>query len=173
MSPRGEQGTGVIIARVAEECEGDDYGKKNGLNPASLLRMQLLDCIRMMSFVPGFVFNDICLLSLVVRTDLCSKENMVFSLHIHSTFPILSQFLHCMDWFLLTSISTAFLFLSLLDSPQKLRCPIPHSPSTPNFLLFYLFLSLSAYSLRSPHLPSCSNLTYLFFLPFQSSAVTI
>lgn len=28
MSPRGEQGTGVIIANVTEECEGGDYGKK-------------------------------------------------------------------------------------------------------------------------------------------------
>lgn len=28
MSPRGEQGTGVIIASVTEECEGGNYGKK-------------------------------------------------------------------------------------------------------------------------------------------------
>lgn len=66
MSPRGEQGAGVIIASVTEECEGGDYGRNN----ASLLSLQCSDCIRMMSSVPGFVLNDICLLSLVNRTDL-------------------------------------------------------------------------------------------------------
>lgn len=31
MSPRGEQGTGVIIANETEEWEGGDYGKKECL----------------------------------------------------------------------------------------------------------------------------------------------
>lgn len=42
MSHRGEQGMGVIIASVTEECEGGDYGKNSVLNPASLLSLQQL-----------------------------------------------------------------------------------------------------------------------------------
>lgn len=45
-------------------------GKNNVLKPASLLSLQQLDCIRMMSFVPGFPLKDLCLLSLVIRADL-------------------------------------------------------------------------------------------------------
>lgn len=61
MSPRGEQGTGAINASVTEECKGGDYGEEKVLNPASLLSLQQLDGIRMTSFVPDFVLNDICL----------------------------------------------------------------------------------------------------------------
>lgn len=47
-------------------------GKNNVLNPASPPSLQQLDCIRMISFIPDFVLNDICLLSLVIRIDLSS-----------------------------------------------------------------------------------------------------
>lgn len=85
------------------------------------------------------------------------------SLHLHQLIPVSSLY----GLLPSTSISTVFLFLSLLDSPQKLRCPILHSLSTPNFLPFYFLLSLSASSLPSPHLPACSNLTNLLFSPIS------
>lgn len=142
-------------------------GKNNVLNPASPLSLQQLDGIRMMHFVPGFVLNDICLLSQMIRADPVPKR-IWYSL---STFtppsPAYLRFL-TVGTVPSTPISTAFLFLSLLQSPLKLICPILHNLSTPNFLPFYFLLSLSASSLLSPDLPACSNLTNLFFIPCQA-----